>query len=200
MIRINTNLKVVLQAKLEQIQQLRNNPDPVLRTVALAILPELRHRVHVEGKDSAGNQIGTYSPGYMVLRTGAYKNADKVSRGPNKGKLKNAGKYTRGLDIRAYGSIVEDTPKEGKARPQYHRSGDTKVILSLTRQMENDLSVISTGKGYAIGYLNPLNLQKAFWNEETYNKKILSKLTADERALAIKAAKDFLPEYLKTLK
>lgn len=208
MINYNSNIKVVIQAKLEQIQALRNNPDPILRTVAMAVLPELKNRVHVEGKDSSGGRIGTYSPGYMVLRTGAYQNADKISRGKNKGKLKNAGVFTKkGATFFTQEDAETVTSKkafvkiesQNIARPQYHRSGDTSVILSLTRQMENDLSVVATGNGYGIGYINPLNLKKARWCELTYKKKILSKLTKEEIELAKKTAVEFTPEYLKTL-
>lgn len=167
-----------------------------MRQVALAVLPELRHRVHVEGKDSAGNQIGTYSPGYMKLRTGNYGNSGKISRGPNKGKLKDAGKFTKGLNIKVFGTVVEDSPKAGLARPNYHRSSDPKVILSLTRQMENDLSVVETTSGYGIGYLNEFNYQKAIWCEETYKKPILTELTTDEQAYAEKAAETGLDDYL----
>lgn len=198
MIKFSSNISVVVKARLDQIQELKNNPDPVLRTVAMAILPEVKHRVHVEGKDSAGQQIGIYSPGYMVVRTGAYKNADRVSRGPNIGKLKNSGRYTdRTIKLDKNTGVFSGDEKVGTARPRYNRSSDTKVILSLTRQMENDMSVIASGSGYGIGYLNPLNYQKAIWCEETYKKPILTKLTPDELAMAKETAESFLTEYLK---
>lgn len=199
MITVTSNIKVVIEAQLEKIQALKNNPDPILRTVALTVLPDLKKRVHVDGKDSSGNPIGTYSPGYMAVRTGAYKNADRKTKGKSKGELKNAGKYTKGLNIKVFGTIVEDTPKAGLNRPNYNRTSDTKVILSLTRQMENDLSVEPTSTGYGIGYLNPDNLQKAKWCEENYGKKILSKLTKEEVELARETAVNFLPEYLNSL-
>lgn len=202
MINYSSNINVVVRDKLEKLQALRNNPDPILRAVALAVLPELKHRVHVQGKDSTGGQIGTYSPGYMVARTGGYKNADRVSRGENKGKLKNAGKVTK-KSVQLYGYTGKKTFIDVSAsnvnRQKYNRSGDTMVILSLTRQMENDMSVVPTGKGYGIGYLNPDNLKKARYCETTYKKKILTKLTTGELELARKTAQDFLPEYLKTL-
>ena len=199
MINYSSNISVVIKAKLEQIKALKNNPDPVLRTVALTVLPELRKRVHVEGKDSSGGQIGTYSPGYMILRTGNYKNADKISKGKNAGKNKNSGRFTKGSVGFEEGGFAIMEPLKGKARPKYNRDSDTKIILSLTRQMENDLTVVATGTGYGIGYINPLNLQKAKWCEETYKKKILSKLTKEEIALAKKTAEEFTPEYLKTI-
>lgn len=56
----------------------------------------------------------------------------------------------------------------------YSRSADPKIIVSLTRQLENDWSVIATDKGYGVGFLNPFNLQKARWVEEIKEKKIFS--------------------------
>lgn len=199
MISYSSNIKIVVKAKLEQIQVLRNNPDPVLRTVALAVLPELKHRVHVDGLDSSGSPIGTYSPGYMKIRTGDFLNADRKTKGAKKGELKNADKYTKGSDIKIFGTIVQETSKVGQNRPKYNRTSDPKVVASLTRQMENDTSVIQTGNGYGIGYLNPLNFKKALWVEETYNKPILTKLTTGELELAKKTAIEFTPEYLKAI-
>jgi hypothetical protein len=57
---------------------------------------------------------------------------------------------------------------------KYQRSGDTKIIVSLTRQLENDWNVIATDGGYGIGFLNPFNLQKARWVEQNKGKKIFS--------------------------
>ncbi|MEO9145083.1 MAG: hypothetical protein ABI237_05950 [Ginsengibacter sp.] len=202
MIEYSSNMKEIIDQKLAQLQMLKDNADPVIRTVALTVASEMVHRVHVDGKDSSGNQIGTYSPEYMRVRTGSYKNAEKFSKGKKKGELKNAGKYTKGLDIKISGTIVLDSEKKGILRPQYHRSADTKVILSLTRQMESDLTVcatnpIKTDNGYGIGYLNHFNYQKALWCEETYKKPILTELTVEEKALADSTAQNFTTEYLK---
>lgn len=57
---------------------------------------------------------------------------------------------------------------------KYNRTSDNKIIVSLTRQLENDWSVIATDAGYGIGFLNPFNLQKARWVEENKGKKIFS--------------------------
>jgi hypothetical protein len=69
------------------------------------------------------------------------------------------------------------------------------VIASLTRQMENDLSVMPAGSGYGIGYTNPFNYQKSQWVEDTYKKDIWE-LTKEERELAIKIADEFVNETL----
>lgn len=63
---------------------------------------------------------------------------------------------------------------------KYNRSADQKIIVSLTRQLENDWNVIATDSGYGIGFLNPLNFQKAKWVEQNKGKKIFS-LSADEQ-------------------
>jgi hypothetical protein len=62
-----------------------------------------------------------------------------------------------------------------KLRQKKHsRSADKKIIVSLTRQLENDWSVIATQNGYGVGFLNAFNLQKARWVEENKNQKIFS--------------------------
>jgi hypothetical protein len=189
-IDVTSNIAEVIGIKLGKIRELKQNPDPVLRTVALAVLPELVVRVHQKGKDAEGGQIGTYSPGYMKVRTGNYPGT-QLKRGANKGNFRDkktagqAGVFTKG-------------DKKGSPRPVYNRSSDTTVILSLTRQMENDTSVIDTETGYGIGYINPDNFKKAMYCEETYNKKILSKLTKEEEEIAYKAADNFTADYLKT--
>jgi hypothetical protein len=206
MLSVNTNIGVVIKAKLEQIQALKNNPDPILRTVAMAILPEMKRRVHVDGKDSSGNQIGKYSSGYMVVRTGNYRDAAKNVKGEKVGQFKEkkkageAGKYVDRIRLsnKEYGTFTGYV-KTGTNRPVYNRTTDTKVILSLTRQMENDMNVVPSGNGYGIVYLNPDNYKKAIWCEATYNKKILTKLTKEEIELAKQTAIEFLPEYLKTI-
>ncbi len=67
---------------------------------------------------------------------------------------------------------------------KYNRSSDTKIIVSLTRQLENDWSVIATGRGYGVGFLNPFNLQKARWVEENKNVQIFSLSKSEENKLS----------------
>lgn len=65
-------------------------------------------------------------------------------------------------------------------RRKYQRSADTKIIVSLTRQLENDWNVIATDDGYGIGFLNSHNFDKARWVEANKGKKIFS-LSATEQ-------------------
>jgi hypothetical protein len=192
MIQYTSNINLVVGGLTSKLKELQNNPDQMLRTVALTLLPEVKKRVHVDGKDSNGNQIGTYSKAYMVLRTGAYQNAKRVTRGNNKGKLKDAGSFTdRTIRLDKKTGVFSGEDKVGQARPKYNRTSDPKVILSLTRQMENDLSVLPIGGGYGIGYNNPDNFKKSQYNEATYKKRIWAP-TEDEKALVRKTAEAYV--------
>lgn len=63
---------------------------------------------------------------------------------------------------------------------KFNRSADSKIIVSLTRQLENDWNVIATDDGYGIGFLNSHNFDKARWVEQNKGKKIFS-LSATEQ-------------------
>jgi len=162
---VTTNLKEVL-TNLGQDFQTILNPNYLLRPVATEVLPMMTERIHQEGKDSSGNEIGTYSNGYMKLRTGNYGNAGVYKSGKNKGKQKDSGVFTKGAS-------------KGLTRPNYNRSSDTKVIVSLTRQLENNWSVLETPNGYGIGFTNPFNADKLRWVEEQKGK-VISNLTTKE--------------------
>lgn len=44
---------------------------------------------------------------------------------------------------------------------RYNRGGSTQVILSLSRQMENALTVVDTSTGWGVGYQDAYNYKKA---------------------------------------
>jgi hypothetical protein len=171
MISIRTNISNVITVNIAVLNRLADN-DKMLRTVATTVLDLMKKRIHTDGKDAEGNQIGTYSKGYMVVRTGSFQNASRVSRGKNIGKLKDAGVFTdRTIKLDKQTGVFSGEEKVGKARSKYNRSSDTKVILSLTRQMENDMKVIALKSGsYGIGFSNKLNFDKSQWCETTYKK------------------------------
>jgi len=156
--------------------------DAMIRDVALSVLPMIRKRVHVEGEASDGSQIGSYTKGYLVVRSGQFQNNRKkhgegfVKAGGQKGQ------YTKGN-------------KTGKKRAYYNRGTDRKVVLSLTRQMEDDLSVIPIDDGYGIGYNNPDNFKKAIWNETRYKKSIWN-LSEEELKTVDRVVNDHLSKAL----
>lgn len=158
MIRVTSNIGQVARVNITHLKTL-SDTDKMLRTAATTVLGLMKQRIHQDGKDASNTQIGTYSPEYMKVRTGNFGNSGRISRGVNEGTLKNSGVFSKGKH-------------KGEQRPKYNRTGDTKVILSLTRQMENDMKVIPLqNNSYGIGYTNPLNFEKSQWCEATYDKE-----------------------------
>ncbi len=181
MFTVASNMNVVIAAELAKIS--RFDALQICKRQATETVAMFRKRIHQEGIASDGSQIGTYSKGYMKVRTGNYGNAGVYKRGKNAGKPKNSGVYTRGAKI-------------GQPRPMYNRSNDTKVILSLTRQMEQDMLVMPVQNGYWVGYNNLLNFDKSRWAEKKYNKPIFS-LTNEEYDKMINLAKTLTQEVMK---
>ena len=98
-----------------------------------------------------------------------------------KKRIHEDGKNANGSSLGIYkGSYLKLRQKK------YNRTADTKMIFSLTRQMENDWSVIATQAGYGIGFKNKFNWQKKEWLEEMKGK--VFSLTTEEN----KYASDFL--------
>ena len=64
---ITSNIPFVIGNILAKFREL-GNPETVSRAAAIAIEPELRYRIHVDGKKSDGGAIGTYSNAYLKLR------------------------------------------------------------------------------------------------------------------------------------
>lgn len=67
---------------------------------------------------------------------------------------------------------------------KYNRTADRKVIVSLTRQLESNWTVIATPRGYGIGFLNKFNYDKMRWVEEQRRREIAS-LSDAERDYSI---------------
>lgn len=80
---------------------------------------------------------------------------------------------------------------------KYKRDSSNKVIVSLTRQLENDWSVIATQNGYGIGFTNSFNLQKARWVESGKDKTIFS-LSKPEQDYAIERINELVSDVLNT--
>ena len=77
-------------------------------------------------------------------------------------RIHSEGKRADGSDIGQYSNGYIRT------REKYNRGGDRKVVLSLTRQMENDFTVVDAGGKVGLGFNNFTNFQKAEWMEERY--------------------------------
>lgn len=155
----------------------------LFREVALDLIPMIHERIHVDGKAADGSQIGTYTNAYMQVRTGNFGNSGKFVKGKNAGKTKNSGSFTKG-------------PSKGSARPKYNRNADNKVILSLTRQMENDYAVLPGEVGWGIGFNNVHNADKARWNDTRYGHQVYA-LTAGELQFAVRRTESLIKRDLE---
>jgi hypothetical protein len=82
-----------------------------------------------------------------------------------------------------------------RQKPPFNQKSENKVIVSLTRQMGNDWSVIATKNGYGIGFKNSFNLQKGRWVEAM--KKPFLSLTAGELQYAQLRFDQLVSEALK---
>jgi hypothetical protein len=118
-------------------------------------------------------------PEYL-LRPVAFGLIDKMTQ-----RIHNEGRGSDGAEIGRYSNSY----LRQRQRPPLNRTADAKIILSATRQLENDWSVIATPRGYGIGFKNPFNLQKLRWVEEGKGKKI-GDLTQDEEKYVV----DYLNE------
>lgn len=102
----------------------------------------------------------------------------------------------KGSDEAAIGNYSNQYLKLRQRKP-FNRNSDAKIIVSLTRQLENDWSVIATPKGYGIGFKNPFNLQKARWVEENKGKKIFN-LSPSEEQYAAEYLDELIQDALNT--
>lgn len=170
-ITVSTNLEQ-FSADLAEAIKKALDPETCLRPALLEQVKTMHRRIHVDGQASDGGQIGLYSKGYLAVRSGIFQNSPRVSRGVNKGKTKNAGTFT---------SRAEEK-KVGKFRPNFHRGTDPKVIISLTRQLENDYAVVASApNGYGISFNNQINYDKSTYVEKTYGKDIFPMTAAEEK-------------------
>lgn len=184
MIAIRTNTQNVLGTLVAKINALKNI-DPLLRTLATNTRASMKRRIHVDGLDSNETAIGQYSDPYMKIRTLGHKvyldnlkksTRESISAADQNRKTK---KVKTSSDDRQY--IFQ----------KYNRNSDKKVVISLTRQMENDMVVVATAKGYGIGYNNAENAKKVGYVENTYNKKIFG-LTKTEIDNIKVTARDYI--------
>ena len=68
---ITDNIPMVVGSIMAKFSEL-SNPETISRAAALAVMPELRHRIHVEGKKTDGSPIGIYDNAYLRIRQKKY--------------------------------------------------------------------------------------------------------------------------------
>jgi len=172
-----------LQGKLSTIDL-----DGLCFAVAQGLKDDVHRRVHKQGQASDGSHIGTYTPGYMKVRTGNYPET-RIKSGINKGQFRKEKSQKK-----AQAGVFSKGKNKGRPRPVYNRSTDPKVILALTSAMEQDFLSTPPQKianGYGIGYSEEFDYNKAIWNEKRYKKPIWA-LSEDEQQHAQEIVHNYL--------
>lgn len=113
-------------------------------------------------------------------------------------RIHQKGQASDGGQIGTYSSGYLKLRERGNKKQQIPvRGADAKVIVSLTRKLEQDWAVIATPNGYGIGFLNALSLQKARWVEEGKDKKIFS-LSQSEQQYAVDRINELIADALNS--
>lgn len=92
--------------------------------------------------------------------------------------------------------IGQYSPKYMRKRYEHGRNEGRKVVLSLTRAMENSEELYPLENGTGIGFSTDENWQKAVWCEGTYGKKIFAP-TQEETAMVVEICDDYIKSILE---
>lgn len=90
------------------------------------------------------------------------------------------------------------TPGYMKTRAKKGRNEGTKVVLSLTRAMENGMVLIPIDHGTGIGYTTSEQLQKARWNDKrtAYDSREVFAPTGNEKKMVGDIARAYINEHI----
>lgn len=174
MFRFKTNMgRVVssLTTKLESFQTGGEDYDALLRTVTTSMIGVVKNRIHEKGKASDGTVIGTYSkkPTYISLSASPRKFRPK-GKNSNKAVFKNGNPRMSGYFSGGYEQF----------KTEIGRNQLGTVNLSLSGQLNSQLTVVPTSRGYGFGWPDREKLIRARALEKKYKKKIWA-LTEGER-------------------
>jgi hypothetical protein len=191
MIRVDSNISHVIKVISDELEHI--DVQKMTREQASTLMADMKTRIHKQGKASDGSAIGSYSRGYLAVRSGQFKNSGKSDAGFHS-KGKNAI-----YDIKSRKAVKVKKSKGSSGdsmRVKYNRGNDPKVILSLTRKMEGQMVLIPIENGTAIGYSNEADYMKSQWAEKTYKKEIFS-ATVEEVANVLEIGQKYINDSLK---
>lgn len=173
----NTNEVVInLTKKLEGLKDTQKFALGLAQTIQASNL----RRIHNEGKDVNGVQIGTYNsePIYVNPDNSPRKFAVKGKTG--KSEFKNGKKHKTKYFSEGYKGF----------RSQIGRQ-TSKVDLNLTGQLSKEFGIEAQGKDYVIGFTTQEAVDKANGNEERFGKRIWG-LSKDDKKLIDQAIEEFI--------
>lgn len=97
--------------------------------------------------------------------------------------------HEEGLNAKG-AAIGQYTAEYLRRRIKAGKGSSSKVVLSYTRQMQNDWKMIPIQNGYGLGFSNSFNADKAEWAEERYGP--IYKLTPEETKIMQLIINDWL--------
>lgn len=173
-------LKSNLNSVIGKLEALLTNPetfDSIVRTVAIGSLASMQTRIYEDGEKSDSTKIGKYSttPIYVSVVANPGK-----SFGRPIGKTGQS-KFADGRDHKSrYFKDGYDGFKSAIGRnPGF-------VNLSLSGQLNSQMSIITTSTGYGIGWIDTEKVDRALALQDKYGK--LWSLTQNENEQAKKIA------------
>lgn len=97
--------------------------------------------------------------------------------------------HEEGLNAKG-AAIGQYTAEYLRRRIKAGKGSSSKVVLSYTRQMQNDWKMIPIQNGYGLGFSNSFNADKAQWAEERFGA--IYKLTPEETKIMQLIINDWL--------
>ena len=141
----STNLPEVLNTVHLKLSKVHS--DELTRTQAVSLMAVMKDRIHVQGKDSNGNQIGTYTPAYVK-----YVRAKEHKRGfDNKVILSLTRQMESGYEVKLlengeYGHVIRFRTDEDMQKARWCEKTYNKPIFAPTA--EEKAMVIAIAQDY----------------------------------------------------
>lgn len=165
-----------IEEKLKTFMKGGEGYDSVIRGVATSMLGVVKKRIHEDGKDANGENIGQYDTTHPL-----YVNPNKSPKSFAPMGKTGKTKFKNGLPHKTKYFDSYKGFREGIGRPT------DKVNLSLSGQMNSQFTVIPTENGYGLGWNNTEMYDRSQGLETKYNKVIWG-LTKEENEQAVDVA------------
>ena len=121
------------------------NPEQVSRASAMAVMPELRERIHVQGEKSDGSKIGEYDNAYLRIRQKKYnRTSDKTVIASLTRQLENS--YVLSADEKGYNIGVATPLSDEKIQWLTDKYGIVWQLTESEKQIALNAAVQQTNK------------------------------------------------------
>jgi hypothetical protein len=208
MIKVKTNMRDVvisLNGKISSFLPGAENYDGLLRTVATTMIGVVKTRIHEEGKAADNTSIGVYStrPLYVSLSASPLKFTARGKNSDATFKVKKSSLTSKKVSSEKVGVLKNGKIRKSGYFEQGYKQFKTEigrnelgtVNLSLTGQLNAQLTVQPTSRGYGYGWPDEEKLKRAKALERKYKKKVWA-LTEDETQTVIQISENYVKNAL----